>query len=452
MKKYLLYLFIILGFGFLFNENISAYTIATYNDIVMDEEFVYNKFLSIDSNFNVNEYQYIHCLYYDNNSTYRNNPALVCTAWRSQDLDKINITDETHINIPIVDGYHIPLREFRYRPVSNTIDSVITGNEISGSYSIYGNGAKSSAMSKTGVTNFTTLKDNTSITYNNVLNFSKYGVSLKFDENLFANDENFKKVCVKGNSSFSITKTPIEGVLSESTHDYIWFPYGITGIKQFNYSTDKNNGYYEFDDPYRNFYFSSYDNINSFWNEEYVASNFESKGYIDRYKYYGYTAYLFLHWYNFNNSQTYNFFPIFEVTDNVTITHISSTGNEHGGSGTRLDGDDEIKISDEYCFYIKKEYEVNEVILDEWGDHFTSVNTPNGTLDYSTSINKDKADSESFLSQPIKFISEMSGTILFINTHIYNFYLSLPLIVRSFIITALIILIVILIMKIGGYK
>lgn len=286
----------------------------------------------------------------------------------------------------------------------------------------------------------------------NKLDFSKYEVQLRFDENLFANDENFKKVCVNSNSSFSITKKHDDEVMSGSDHDFIWFPHGISGIKQFNYSTEMSNGYYEFEDPYENFYFSSYDNINAIWNTEYMQDNFESKGYTDRYKYYGYTAYLFLHWYNFNDGQTYNFFPIFEVTDNVTTSHISSSGNTHGGGGTRLDGDEEIEISNEYCFYIKNEYEVNEVILDEWGDHYVSVNTPNGPINYGTTINKDKTDSESFLSQPIKFISEMSGTITFLNANIYNLYMSMPLVVRTFLITALIIFIVMLIMKLGGYQ
>ena len=452
MKKYLLYLFLLFGFSFLFVTNTKAYTIATYNGITMNEELVYNKFVAIDSDFDLNEFNYIHCLYYDNNSTYRNNPALVCTALRGQDLHKVTIVSETSISIGTALADQIPMRQFTYRPASNTISSSYNSDTMGGGYSFFGNGAKSSAMSKTSVTNFTTLNDTNSVTYNNVLDFTRYSITLRFDENLFANDENFKKVCVNSNSSFSITRKHDDGVMSGSDHDFIWFPHGISGIKQFNYSTEMSNGYYEFEDPYENFYFSSYDNINAIWNTEYMHDNFESKGYTDKYKYYGYTAYLFLHWYNFNDGQTYNFFPIFEVTNNVTTTHISSSGNEHGGGGTRLDGDEEIEISDEYCFYIKNEYEVNEVILDEWGDHYVSVNTPNGPINYGTTINKDKTDSESFLSQPIKFISEMSGTITFLNANIYNLYMSMPLVVRTFLITALIIFIVMLIMKLGGYQ
>lgn len=442
MKKFFSYIFIVFAFFFIFNFNAKAYTIATYNNIVMDEDFIYTKFKSIDSNFSFNEFDLVHCVYFDK-FIYEDSPELVCTALRSQDMNNFTLISNEVLEI----STPTPLRRFYYRPSYDGISRHDASSKY-GSFSFYSNNYKLSSMSTHAVTNFTTLNDDSYI-FNSVLNFEKYTLDLKLNESLFSNDENFKKVCV--DSDFSITKTPSSDVLYENDYDYIWFPYGMSGIKQFNYSTTLENGYHEFDDPYKNYYFSSYEKINSIWSNETSAENFISKGYTNKYDYFGYTAYMFLHWYDFQDGQTFNFFPIF-VLENPTITHISSSGNTHGGGGLRLDDDEEIELTNEYCFYIKNEYEVNEVNLDEWGDYYTSVNTPNGSIDYNTSVNKDNTSTDSFLSQPIKFISEMSGTIVFINTFIYNFYLSMPLIVRTFLITALIILMVILIMKIGGYK
>ena len=442
MKKYFSYIFIIFVFFFIFNFNTKAYTIATYNNVVINEDKIYELFKRIDSNFSFNEFDLIHCAYYDKYS-YEDSPELNCIALRSQDMNNFTLLSNQSLEI----SNPTPLREFYYKPSYDGIRRHFA-SDMSGSFSFYSNNYKLSSMSTYSTTNFTTL-NNDSYVFNNVLNFEKYTLDLKLNDNLFANDENFKKVCV--DSDFSITKKPSSDILYESDYDYIWFPYGMSGIKQFNYSTTLKNGYHEFDDPYKNYYFSSYEKINSFWSNTTTSENFISKGYTNKFDYYGYTAYMFLHWYDFQDGQTFNFFPIF-VLENPTITHISSSGNTHGGGGIRLDDDEEVELSKQYCFYIKKEYEVNEVILDEWGDFYTSVETPNGTVDYNTTVNKDNKNTDSLLLQPVNFIKEMSGTIVFINTFIYNFYLSMPLIVRTFIITALIILMVILIMKIGGYK
>ena len=443
MKKILCFL-VLLGGILFFNMNVNAYTIFQNDIKVINEQYIYNKFSSLEG-FDIELYPHIVC-------KTDSSIILTCRAYNDEAINSMYLTGKEYsggrYEVDFNGGKSCHFTINNYRTSDSFNGTQKCGDDAFSSFYDINVNSQYMTYSNFDLPVFST-SDNSKI---NVLDFKKYLPQLKFNDNLFANDENFKKVCVNKNSSFSITKKTTDGVISESDHDFIWFPHGISGIKQFNYSTDMSNGYYEFVDPYENFYFSSYDSINSIWNTEYMANNFESKGYTDKYKYYGYTAYLFLHWYNFNDGQTYNFFPIFELTDNVTTSHISSSGNTHGGGGTRLDGDEEIELSDEYCFYIKNEYEVNEVILDEWGDHYTSVNTPNGPTNYGTTVNKDNANSKSFLLQPLEFISQMSGTIAFINTHIYNFYMAMPLIVRTFIVTALIILIVVLIMKIGGYK
>lgn len=454
MKKYLVYFLFLIGVVFLFNTDIKAYTVATYNGVTMDEKLIYNKFLEVGklkgNEFDINTYSYISCVYYDNNNTYKNNPSLVCYAFNNNDVEKIGFSGDYGISIDF--STPIAFYSFNYEPLTNTFYEYNFSTQRSGAYIVPGNGWKSSAMSKTGVTNFDSLNKNDTRTYNNVLNFEKYSVDLTFNENLFENDENFKKVCIDEGKSFAIT--PSEGNYSADGlyDDFIWFPYGLNnGLYQIQYDSsseyfDGNIIKYPEDVMREHFYFSSYEDITSFYDTD-LPSDFENAGYTNKFSYYGYDAYNFFIVYKDGVFR----FPVFTF-DNPSKLHISSNGSIHGGGGLRLDGDDVIEISNEYCFYIKNGYDVTEVNVNEWGDFNGTVDSPDGDYNFNTSYNEGESNSENFLSQPISFINSMKDTINFVNSLIYELYISLPVLLRTFIITVLILLIVMLIMRIGGYK
>ena len=99
-------------------------------------------------------------------------------------------------------------------------------------------------------------------------------------------------------------------------------------------------------------------------------------------------------------------------------------------------------MKNEYCFYIKKQYEVTSVNVDEFNDYYGTVPTPNGDLDFSTSFIKDNIEASGLMSQVNTFISKIKDTLDFIGDYIYEFYLSMPLLLRMFLISILVILIV----------
>lgn len=286
----------------------------------------------------------------------------------------------------------------------------------------------------------------------NKLDFSDYLIKLEYNENLFKDNPDFKEVCVQEGKTFAITSTEMSDINSAFDYDYIWFPYDLNGLSKILYdnSTDSNEIHFTQEEATERYFYNTKENIDSFYSDDILGLELEIKGYTDKYSYYGWSAWPFRLYYSESYNQ-YNIFTLKEPTK-IFIGNLGSGGSVHGGGGLTLDGDEEIEISNEYCFYIKNIYEVTEVNIDEWGDFYGTVPTPNGDYEFSTSHNKLNSNTDSFLSQPIKFINSMKDTISFINSLIYEFYISLPTLLRTFIVTVLIILLIMLIMKIGGYS
>ena len=127
-------------------------------------------------------------------------------------------------------------------------------------------------------------------------------------------------------------------------------------------------------------------------------------------------------------------FTIFDFTD----MNFSPFGSAGGSSGSF--GDTPLT----YCFYIKNEFNVTELQTNEWDDYVGTVPTPGGDLDVITSHNKNNSSDkvDSFFSTINNVISELRPTINFIKEHIEQLYLSMPLIVRSFIISFLVLILI----------
>ena len=283
-----------------------------------------------------------------------------------------------------------------------------------------------------------------------VLDFSEYTLKLEFNENLFKDNPDFKQVCVENNKVFAITRATNSEVNEYFDYDYIWFPFGLDGLAKglYDSSLDDKFSYYTEQDTFGYYWFKNKENIDNYFNNDIPGLELEMKGYTNKYSYYGWSAHYFRMYFEGENTQ----FTIFKFVNPTTLTYNDETNTNHGGGGLRLDGDEEIQISNNYCFYVKNEYEVQYINVDEWEDYYGTVITPNGDYDFNTSHNKNNSNTDNFLSQPISFINSMKDTISFINSLIYELYISLPVLLRTFIITLLIILIIMLIMRIGGYK
>ena len=66
-------------------DTVNATTIYTYNNNTVNEDFIYNRFLDIKSDFSFDVFQYVYCGIYSRNA-YSSNPGLACNAFRSEFL------------------------------------------------------------------------------------------------------------------------------------------------------------------------------------------------------------------------------------------------------------------------------------------------------------------------------------------------------------------------------
>lgn len=418
-------------------DNVSAYNIANNNGIVFNEEFIYNQFNNNFDDFDINTYHNIWCTY---DKTY----SLQCYAMTDETYNNLNFTisGSTIKYNSGINGAHIDLYNFQYyvdyysykSPEYKYYDRYTNGNfSYNGNCSnCYFNGYPSN------------LEENTIFSNRVLLNFNSF-MKLEYNKTLFKDNPNFKEVCIDKGKKYAVTSTNIDPVSNTLfVSDFMWFPGKTTGVKYSEYDSlnDDNILIYNDDISTENYYFKDRETIDSIFNDEITSNYFNHAGYTDKYSYYGYTAYKFIHsYYVDDNNNKQNMFTIFDFSD----INFSSFGSA-GGSSSSF-GDEPLT----YCFYIKNEFNVTELKNDEWNDYTGVVPTPGGDLNVNTSYNKNNSNTNSSLSQPIIFINSMKDTINLINSLIYEFYMSLPVLLRTFIITLFIILIIMLIMRIGGY-
>jgi len=435
-------------------ENVNALTITTTVDtsngnlIVFDEEYIYNEM------FNNTEYSYedysniiCHYSYYVNSSSVG---GITCRAFNS--IDDFKITDYSSMNNRFT--YSYPSKTLTYeltfnKSTGNILLKRVFINEIDAIQSSFayfaGNDSTSDSSNKV-YSNFNFINGSSLDTVNkkiNKLNFDEYLTKLEFNENLFEKNEDFRKVCVDSNKSFAISRITTPTLNSKFDYDYIWFPYNLNnGLYRISYdSTVKSNEeHYSKEEAYLNYFFSSKEIINSFYSSDVPGTEFNLKGYTNKYSYYGWTAYPFFMY--FDNDNEIDKFDIFSF-DNPSKSYISSSGIIHGGAGITLDSENKVvKEELKYCFYLKKEYVVNIIQTDEYGDFFGTVDTPNGKIDIETSFNRDNFDTSTGFSVFTKFINDISDSINVAKDIIFDFYSNMPMILRMFILAVFILLLI----------
>lgn len=320
--------------------------------------------------------------------------------------------------------------------------------------------------------------------------------TIKYNETLFDNDPNFKKVCVNSSDVFSITSstcknTDANGYCVGNEEDFIWFKNGFYNLKTYFYDNMYENNKYvpTKTDIFRYFYTTSYwlsdkDFIDNVFNDsEALGIKLKKHGYTDKYSYFNYTLYPFLYYYNEfyipgeeekkemgsqvildeDGAFKRQYFQIFYfeepyikkktdcTTSGSSTLYPGSSGNLHGGAGRPLEDENDIVSSEckegytyEYpntiCFYIKNNMEINILHRDGFGDDYGSVKTPWGDEDIGTTENLSNQSSSFFMNNVLIFLSDIKGTVLFINDKVFYCYNSLPFIVRLFILTCLTIL------------
>lgn len=284
---------------------------------------------------------------------------------------------------------------------------------------------------------------------NNTLDFSSS--TIKFNENLFNDDSNFKKICIEPYKSFAITRN--DGLYLSNDTDFLWFPYHLGdqfAKNSYNLSSSGKFVVYTPDLAYLHYNFNSKFAIDTLYSFPPTSTLFPNKGYTQKYKYYGWYAYPFSMTFTEDDSEM--IFDIFSISSAPSKIHISESGTEHGGGGHKLDEDDNV-IEDNitenglYCFYIKNEYSFTYVNTDSYGDFFGAVETPNGNYNFDTTYHKDNFNSSNSFSTVSSFISSIYGSLSVVRDFITSIFNEFPLVLKSFIISIFIILLVYLIIK-----
>lgn len=425
-------------------DNVSAIEIGTINGNKINEEYIFNTFNDFEDGF-LAEYPYIVC-------TYHTTPKLECTAYSEEYFNSLylKVTDSYKYGIGTTGYGNYKLR------FSIDKTGVITGPSKS-----VNNGTGSSSTvdiqfwrNGTGYTVYSNFDPKTitgsNSTYSKAwktLDFSDYAINLKYNENLFKDNPDFKEVCVNNYDTFSITSNEItsygdDGSPQYHDFDFIWFQNGLAYLSVFQYDSEASThinfpGYDENSLIGWGYWLDTKEEIDKHFSNDNPGMYLALKGYEDKYSYYNWTFYPFemtfttdYHFYtifSFNNSYLKQA-GISTVVDNAYIKYLDGTIKED---------------SDQYCFYIKNEYDVNILNRNENGDF-------NSTITVLGGINKDDKtyelemgrNTKGFFSTVNNFISKIRPTVIFINTHIFELYTSLPLIVRSFIISFLVLILI----------
>lgn len=415
-------------------DNVSAYTITTINGIEVNEEYIYNMFSSQDSeNFNLENYPMIYCSYIPNSTTTRvscnAHPKLV---FESSYYVKTNSSNGFRFGL---NSSNNTLRSFQFNIKP---DGTIVWNSIgvikNASTLFFDLVHNTSSTGTKMYTNFLPSSINgTPNTYDGYYNQLDFNINLEFNENLFKDNSDFKEVCVNNYDTFSITSNEVQDYDDNNSpmyhsFDFMWFPNGMKGISTWGYDSEEHDHVYIFEESENTFsgwwyWLNTKEEIDLYFGRDNPGLYLETKGYTDKYSYYNYTLYPF----EMTFTETYHRYQVFWFKDPY-IEYLD---------GTKKDD------SEKYCFYIKNEYDVNILNKNQNGDFESSITILGGiNRDDVTYENELNNNSNGFFSTINNFISKIRPTVIFINTHILELYTSMPLIVRSFILSFLTLIVI----------
>ncbi|MDO4962608.1 MAG: hypothetical protein Q4E75_00690 [bacterium] len=281
--------------------------------------------------------------------------------------------------------------------------------------------------------------------YDKKLNFHK------FYDTLFDSNQNFKQVCVNKNDTFSITAKGVQSIDPSTNspfyhnYDFIWFKNKVTGLSTYRYNSAVIDKVQIFDEDPNSFngwwyYLNDAEEITKFFDRTNPGAFLTMKNYPyldinNRNGYFNYTFYPFEM--AFSNSSY--FYPIFWFRDlkiETPTDHYSPITSDY--------------LSTSYiCFYINKEYDVNILKHNSFGDVYGTVEVLDGViLDDQTHKNEFSVSTPSgSITNIDNFITYIRNTIIFINQNITSLYLALPTPIRMFILFALTIFVIILILR-----
>lgn len=423
----------------MFIDNVEAKTLATVDSTVIDEDYIYNEFKKLWSDFNIKTYNNIYCELSETNNKYR----LLCRAFTDSTKNAFECSSSSYICS--INNNKIDMYEFDYNFYTklyntvNFVESSKQSSDYSSGYFFYPKSMKLNGTYYTIATNYD--RPDLSDDVNKLINTLDFtDKTLEFNENLFKNDENFKQVCVNNYDTFSITSNDIQDYDDDNNpvyhnFDFIWFPNGMKGISTWIYDSEDYDHVFIPEKDENSLvgwwcWLNNKSEIDLYFDRDNPGMYLKLRGYKNKYNYYNYTFYPF----EMTFTTSYHRYQVFWFKDPY-IEYLD---------GTKKDD------STKYCFYIKKEFDVNILNKNQNGDYESTINILGSETDDKTYKNEFDLDPSNSIGTINNFIFKIKPTITFINTHLFNFYTHLPNIVRMFIFSVLVIFIIILILRMVG--
>jgi len=424
-------------------DSVSAYTITQSDKSKLNEDFIYESFKNTFSSFkNPEDYVYFCTNYVSNN-------LVSCHAMKTIDYNQSKITLDTSSYFPYV--FNIaPGTDETYTSFSIYSIEIKTSNDdyyISFNSSVGGRGWYLTFMfNDTNRLFYTNIDiDLFSSDVNkkiNVLNFN--GFNLEFNENLFKDNPDFKEVCVPNNKDFVISTNNFElleddnsqfnGTKSYNSYGFIWFPYYPKGLESYLYDNSKPDNVWIPDEdetyfdlhPIYHYWLDNKEEIDRVWNLEDPGSFLKSLGYTSKYSYFGWYTHPFV--VRYANSGLRQF-SVFRFNEDFEFYSTLENGIDY------FEKLEEARNGN-VCFYIKKDFDVNLLNTDEFGDKYGDITIMGDEkLEISTSVNISNLDSKGLFEKVKLFLNEISDSIDFVKDYIFDLYDSMPYLLKLFIIS-----------------
>ena len=424
-----------------------GYTLATVDSIVINEDYIYNEFKKLWSDFDIKIYNNIYCELSETNNKYR----LLCRAFTESSKNSFECSG----NSCSIKNKKLDMYEFEYNFYTklyntvNFVESSKQSSDDSSGYFFYPKSMKHSDTYYTIATNYD--RADLSDEENKAINkFTKYTLNYHLNDGSIFEDENhqdFNKVCWENFDEL------LFAISIDKSYDG---SYTIIEDGQQDGETYIKSGFYVFDDV---------SNLQR-------GTRTDLTGEIDSDIY----SSTFLSGFKFSNlKKITNTFTLLDTDKKLNIRYsdvIDALGNYdlERGDSYYYDNLSKLKNStyvdftyyynvlndykydifdlkskkDKFCIYIPKQFKDKILKLNELGGLVGDVPLHNDTSDSyvdRTEINS-KMSFSTLFSIINKFINSIKSTVNFINSNIYSFFLDLPPLLQMFIYTILTLIVI----------
>ena len=417
---------------FLMIDNASALTIHEDENLKIDETFIYNTFSVNYNNFNLESFPYIPCTEHDYSTGFH---TVQCRAFTEDTFNSISYRYKKS-NYYLYSGSGERGKDYLFFVITIPEGNITLDSSISWIYYYFNDD------DDTTYTNYNIEIDGKTRNDWNLLDFE--GSNLEFNENLFKDNPDVKEVCGPNNKDFVISTNNFElleddnsqfnGTKSYSSYGFIWFPYYPKGLESYLYDNSKPDNVWIPDEdetyfdlhPIFHYWFDSKEEIDKIWNLEDPGKFLNSFGYIDKYSYFGWYTHPFV--VRYANSGLRQF-SIFRFNEDFEFYSTLENGID---SFEKL----EEARNGNVCFYIRKDFDVNLLNTDEFGDKYGDITIMGDEkLEISTSVNISNLDSKGLFEKVKLFLNEMTEPIDFVKDYIFDLYDSMPYLLKLFIIS-----------------